>query len=227
MKFRQCTVGGVVYGHMQSLAEKDEQADRVAEAARSEARSDLEREQLSSNSLASTTTLEQARARASATKGPKRPAAAGPPTSVPAPALGANGAGGLGATMVKVTGTPALERRNSVTEGEGNWKATLATLRSRLGDDAMKFASTSFDFEDDAMIDALVGAQKLAAVGDPAALKAATPEQIAQARTMNDFFIAIAVCHGVMTERCEPGRRVCALSAAGPGPRFAPHGWPV
>ena len=209
MKFRQCTIGGIIYGEMESILPSD-----VAAAA------------------AGTTTVvddngPSAFAKAVAAQSRAAlPPGRSPSTPSPSPPIPANVRGG-GRTESALTGLVAngdkrnyrstsfaattatsvnpRERRQSIADGANNWPALKDALRRRLGNETMHFASDSFDFDDANIVDALGAVQQIIVRQDPAALQVATPEQLEHARQIHDFFTAIAVCHGVLTERIEPG----------------------
>ena len=176
MKFRQCTVGGMVYGTPPEQAQNEgDDGKAVVLPGTDDA----------------------------------VPSVVAPAT--PAPQLGPRA-------------TAAAGRRGSISEGNSSWPLILESLRDRVGPAAVRMSTNKFEFDDDKVVDVLANAYKYFSVSDSAPPADDADERMSHARTVHDFFTCVALCHGVVVERADPGaslgrmqRRACSEGRAAKG----------
>jgi len=188
MKFRQCTVGGKVYGRA---------PDMIGTASPS-----MQPGVASAPNIEDGIVLRDLKGAPST--GPASPRSAGR-----APATGTD------SVPARYPSAPASPRprRDSIVADATRWNELRAQLRAALGEQTTSLASGDFEFDDEAIVQPLVDIKTFVLRDDPAAAAAAGPERVRHARAVHDFLLAVAVCHGVMTERvddCMPRSRACA-----------------
>jgi len=196
MKFRQCTVGGKVYGRPPDMIGTASPSMQPGVASAPNGEDGIVLRDL---------------------KGAPSTRPASPRSVGRAPTTGADSA------PPRYPSAPASPRprRDSIVADATRWNELRAQLRAALGEQTTSLASGDFEFDDEEIVQPLVDVKTFVLRDDPAAAAAAGPERVRHARAMHDFLMAIAVCHGVMTERVD---ECMAQAAHAPGMHIVAKG---